>query len=141
MFNLYQIDQLIITQVREQFIMVKLINPISQFHQLNPILTKSLIRLHSSPRNFNFSQYIKLIKLNIIDHVYNIIGIEPNDQFQKRKLESSKTPNLNRSENPNKMHEFMHENMKINAKGRVKRSYQPWEKKTLQKDRRKTTKI
>ena len=121
--------------------MIKLINPTSQFHQLNPILTKSLIRLHSSPRNFNFSQYIKLIKLNIIDHVYNIIGTKQNDQFQKRKLESSKTPNLNRSENPNKMHEFMHENMKINAKGRVKRSYQPWERKTLQKDRRKTTKI
>ena len=34
----------------------------------------------------------------------------------------------------------MHENMKINAKGRVKRSYQPWERKTLQKDRRKTKK-
>ena len=76
-----------------------------------------------------------------MDHVYNIIETKPNDQFQKRRLESSKAPNLNRFENPNKMHEFIHENMKINAKGRVKRSYQPWEKKTLQKDRRKMTKI
>ena len=88
----------------------------------------------------NFSQNTKLIKLNNIDHVYNIVGQKPNDQFHKIKLESSKTPNLNRSENPNKMHEFMHENMKINAKGRVKRSYQPWERKTLQKEWRKETK-
>ena len=116
---MYKIDQLISTQGRKQFIMIKLINPTSQFHQLNPILTKSPIRLHSNPRNFNFSQYFKLIKLNIIDYVYNIIGTKPNDQFQKRMLESSKTQNLKRFENPNKMHEFMHENMKINSKGRV----------------------
>ena len=31
------------------------------------------------------------------------------------------------------MHEFMHENMKINAKGRVKWTYRPRERKTLQK--------
>ena len=116
---MYKIDQLIGTQGRKQFIMIKLINPTSQFHQLNPILTKSPIWLHSNPINFNFSQYFKSIKLNIIDYVYNIIGTKPNDQFQKRMLESSKTQILKRSENPNKMHEFMHENMKINSKGRV----------------------
>ena len=114
-----KIDQLIITQDRIQFIMIKYINPTSQFYQFGPNWTKSLIRINTSPRIFKFSQNTKLIKLNIKDHVYNIIGTKPNDQFQKKWLESSKTPNLKSSKNPNKMHEFMHENMKINAKGRV----------------------
>ena len=63
MFNLYQIDQFIITQDRKQFILIKLNNPSSQFHQLNLILTKSPIRVVSSLRNFDFSQFTKLIKL------------------------------------------------------------------------------
>ena len=37
LFNLNQIDQLIITQDRKQFIMIKINNPTSQFHHLNPI--------------------------------------------------------------------------------------------------------
>ena len=120
--------------------MINYINSTSQFHQLNSIGTKSLNLVNTSLRISNFSQNIKLIKLNIIDYVYNITGTKPNDQFQKRRFESSKTPNLNRSENPNKMHEFMHENKKINAKGRVKRTYRLRERKTLQKFGRKTTK-
>ena len=52
----------------------------------------------------------------------------------------NKNPKKKRSENPNKMHKKMHENMKINAKGRVKWTYGLGERKTLQKDRSKTTK-
>ena len=52
----------------------------------------------------------------------------------------NKNPKKNRSKNPKKMHEKMHKNMKINAKGRVKWTYWLGERKTLQKDRRKTTK-
>ena len=59
------------------------------------------------------------MKLNHQDQVYNILERKPIDQFHKKWLESSKTPNLNSSKNLNKMHDFMHENMKINAKGRV----------------------
>ena len=44
------------------------------------------------------------------------------------------------SENPIKMHKFMHENMKIKTKEGVKRSYRPWERKTLQRIWLKTTK-
>ena len=54
-----------------------------------------------------------------IYHEYNNIGTKPNDQFQKKRIDSTKIPILKSSENPTKMHEFMHENMKINAKGRV----------------------
>ena len=43
----------------------------------------------------------------------------PNDQFQKKRIGSTKTPNLKSSKNPIKMHEFMHEIMKIKAKERV----------------------
>ena len=71
-----------------------------------------------------------------MDHVYNILEQKHIDQFQKIWLESSKTPNLNRSKNPNKMHE----NMKINAKRRVKWTYRLRERKTLQKFRRKMAK-
>ena len=60
--------------------------------------------------------------------------------FRKKRIDSTKIPILKSSENPTKMHEFMHENMKINAKGRVERSYRPWERKTLQKDWPKMTK-
>ena len=38
------------------------------------------------------------------------------------------------------MHGFMHENMKINSKGRVLRSYRLEERETLQRNRKKTTK-
>ena len=43
----------------------------------------------------------------------------PMINFKKKGIESTKIPNLKRSENPIKMHEFMHENMKIKVKGRV----------------------
>ena len=36
----------------------------------------------------------------------------PMINFRKNGFESSKNPNLKSSENPNEMHEFMHENMK-----------------------------
>ena len=72
--------------------MINYINPTSQFHQLNSIGTKSQNRVNSSPRILNFSQNTKLIKVNTIDHVYNIVGQKLNDQFHKIKLESSKTP-------------------------------------------------
>ena len=65
----------------------------------------------------------------------NISNIEakPKDQFQKKRIDSTKIPNLKSSENSLKMHEFMHEIMKIKTKGRVERSYQPCERKILQK--------
>ena len=72
--------------------MIKYINPTSQFYQFGPNWTKSPIRINTSPRIFNFSQNTKLTKLNIIDHVYNIIGTKPSDKFQKKWFESSKTP-------------------------------------------------
>ena len=57
-----------------------------------------------------------MIKLTNIYHEYNNIGAKPNDQFQKKRIDSTKIPNVNCSENPIKMHEFMHEIMKIKAK-------------------------
>ena len=53
----------------------------------------------TNPRIFNFSQIPKLIKLTNIYHEYNNIETKPNDQFQKTWLETSKTPNMNSSEN------------------------------------------
>ena len=51
----------------------------------------------------------------------NISNIEakPKDQFQKKRIDSTKIPNLKSSENSLKMHEFMHEIMKIKTKGGV----------------------
>ena len=100
-----------------------------QLHQHNkpissiePIWTKKKPQFgfKTNPRIFDFSQSPKLIKLTNIYHEYINIGIKPNDQFQKKRIESTKIPILKSSENPTKMHEFMHENMKINAKGRYK---------------------
>ena len=48
---------------------------------------------------------------------------------------------MKRSENSLKMHEIMHEIIKIRIKGGVKRSYQPCGRKTLQKFGRKRQKI
>ena len=64
---------------------------------------------HKAPNWSNYSTY----------HEYNNIGTKPNDQFQKKRIDSTKIPILKSSENPTKMHKFMQENMKINAKGRV----------------------
>ena len=44
---------------------------------------------------------------------------KPNDQFQKNSIESTKIPRLKKSENFPKVHEIMHENMKIRTKGGV----------------------
>ena len=111
-------------------------NPTSQFHQIKPNWTKSPIRVFSSPRNSKFSQFNKLIKLNYKDHVYSIPQQKLINKFWKKRLKTSKTPNLHWSKNyPNNAWK-----LKINEKGRVIWSYQPWERKTLQKDRRKTTK-
>ena len=53
----------------------------------------------------------------------------PMINFRKKNIESTKIPNLKRSENSLKMHEIM----KIRTKGGVKRSYRPCGRKTLQK--------
>ena len=103
---------MIISQVRIQNIMINYINSTSQFHQLNPISTKSPKQVNTSPRNFNFSKFSKLIKLNHQDQVYNILEQKPIDQFQKIWLESSKTSILHRSKNLPKNHELMHETWK-----------------------------
>ena len=116
--------------------MINYINPTSQFHQLNSIWTKSPNRVNSSPSILNFSQNIKLIKLNTIDHVYNIVGQRPNDQFHKIRFEPSKTPKYAKSEN----NLSMHEKLKINEKERVIWTYRLMERETLQEIRRKTTK-
>ena len=81
-----------------------------------------------------------MIKLTNIYHEYNNIRTKPGDQFQKKRIDSTKIPILKSSENPTKMHEFMHENMKINEKERVQWSYRLRKRKTLQKDWPKTTK-
>ena len=103
---------MIITQDRIHKIMINYINSTSQFHQLNQFGQNPQIRINTRPRIFNFAQNTKLIKLNIIDHDYNIIGTKPNDPFQKKCLESSKTPILKSFENTNEIHVKMHENMK-----------------------------
>ena len=114
-----EIDQLIITQVRKQFRMINYINITSQFQNFNPIEQNPQIGFNTSLRIFNFSQSPKLIKLTNIYHEYNNIGAKPNDQFQKKMIDSTKIPNVKSSKNPIKMHEFMHEIMKIKAKGGV----------------------
>ena len=89
--------------------MIKYINSTSQFYQFGHNLAKSPIRIHTSPRNFNFSKFTKLIKLNHQDQVYNIQEQKPIDQFQKIWLESSEISILHRFENLPKNHGFMRE--------------------------------
>ena len=92
----------------------------ANFINFNPIEKKNpQIRFNTSPRIFNFSQNPKLIKLTNIYHEYNNIGAKPNDQFQKKRIDSTKIPNLKSFENPIRMHEIMYEIMKIKAKERV----------------------
>ena len=55
---------------------------------------KSQIQVFSSPINFNFSQFIKLIKLNHEEHVNIIQQQKPIDQLWKKLTRTSKTPNL-----------------------------------------------
>ena len=128
-----EVDQLIITQVRKQFRMINYIKSTSQFHQFNPIEQNPQIRFKTNPRIFNCSQNPKFMKLTNIYHEYINIEAKPNDQFQKKRIDSKKIPILKSSKNSFKMHEFMHEIMKIKTKGRVERSYRPCERKTLQK--------
>ena len=106
-----KIDQLIITQGRIHKMTIKYINPTSQFYQFGPNWTKFPIRIHTSPRNFNFSKFTKLIKLNHQDQVHYIQEQKPIVQFQKIWLESSEISILHRFKNLPKYHEFMHENM------------------------------
>ena len=94
-------------------------NQQANFINFNPIEQNPQIGFNTSPRNFIFSQSPKLIKFFNKDHEYNSIPTKPNDQFQKKRIDSTKTPNLKSFENPIKMHEFMHEIMKIKAKERV----------------------
>ena len=75
--------------------------------------------LITSPRIFNCSQNPKLIKLTNIYHEYINVEAKPNDQFQKKRIDSTKIPILKGSENSFKMHEIMHEIMKIRTKGGV----------------------
>ena len=116
-------------------------NQQANFINFNPIEQNPQIGFKINPRIFNFSQNPKLIKLTNKDHVYNNIPTKPNDQFLKNNIETIKIPCLKRSENFPKMHEIMHENMKIRTKGGVKWSYRPWGRKTLQKLGRKQQKI
>ena len=89
------------------------------FINFNHIEQNHQIEFKTNPRIFNCSQNPKLIKLTNEDHVYNSIPTKPNDQFQKNNIESTKTSNLKRFENSIKMHEKMHEIMKIRTKGGV----------------------
>ena len=114
-----EIDQLIITQDRKQIRVINYINSTSHFININPIEQNPQIGFNTSPRIFNFSRIPKLIKLTNIYHEYNYIGAKPNDQFQKKRIDSTKIPNMKSSKNPIKMHHFMHEIMKIKAKGGV----------------------
>ena len=116
-------------------------NQQANFINFNPIEQNPQIGFKINPSIFNFSQNPKLIKLTNQDHVYNSIPTKPNDEFQKNNVKSTKIPSLKRSENSIKMHEIMHEIMKIRTKGGVKRSYRPYGRKTLQKLGRKRQKI
>ena len=91
----------------------------ANFINFNPIEQNPQIGFNTSPRILNFSQNPKLIKLTNIYHEFNNIGAKPNDQFQKKRSDSTKIPNLKSFENPIKMHESMHEIMKIKTKGGV----------------------
>ena len=84
----------------------------ANFININSIEQNPQIGFNTSPRIFNFSQNPKLIKLTNIYHEYNYIWAKRNDQFQKKRIDSTKIPNMKSSENPIKMHEFMHEIIK-----------------------------
>ena len=94
-------------------------NQQANFINFNLIEQNPQIGFKTNPRISNFSQNPKLIKLTNIYHEYINIEAKPNDQFQKKRIDSTKIPNLKSSENPLKMHKFMHEIMKIKAKERV----------------------
>ena len=95
-------------------------NQQANFINFNPIEQNPQIEFKTNPRIFNCSQNPKLIKLTNIYHEYINIETKPNDQFKKKKrIDSTKIPILKSSENSLKMHEFMHEIMKIKTKGRV----------------------
>ena len=94
-------------------------NQQANFINFNPIEQNPQTGFNTRPRIFNFSQSPKLIKLTNIYHEQHNIGAKPYDQFQKKRIDSTKIPNMKSSENPIKMHEFMHEIMKIKAKGGV----------------------
>ena len=76
MKNLKQINQLIITQDRSITSSQQ-----ANFIKLNQIEQNPQFGFNISPRIFNFSQVPKFIKLSNKDHVNNIIGTKPNDQF------------------------------------------------------------
>ena len=92
--------------------MINYINSQANFIKLNQIEQNPQIGFNTSLRIFNFSQNSKLIKLTNIYHEYNYIWAKPSDQFQKKRIDSTKIPNMKSFENPIKMHEFMHEIMK-----------------------------
>ena len=94
-------------------------NQQANFINFNPIEQNPQIEFKTNPRIFNCSQNPKFIKLSNIYHEYINIEAKPNDQFQKKRIDSTKIPILKSSENSLKMHEFMHEIMKIKTKGRV----------------------
>ena len=79
--------------------MIKLIKNTSQFHQFLLNWKKSPIQIVSSPRNFNLSQFIKLIKLNLEEHVNIIQQQKPIDQLWKKLARKSETPNFMKFEN------------------------------------------
>ena len=79
-------------------------NQQANFINFNPIEQNPQIGFNTSPRIFNFSQSPKLIKFFNKGHEYNSIPTKPNNQFQKKSIDSTKTPNLKSSENPFKMH-------------------------------------
>ena len=91
----------------------------ANFINFNPIEQNPKIGFKTNPRIFNCSQNPKLIKLTNIYHEYINIEAKPNDQFQKKRIDSTKIPNFKSFENSLKMHEFMHEIMKIKTKGGV----------------------
>ena len=72
----------------------------ANFINFNPIEQNPQIGFNTSPRIFNFLQSPKLIKLNNICHEYNNIGAKLNDQFQKKRIDSTKIPNVKSSEKP-----------------------------------------
>ena len=84
---------MIITQVRQQFRMINFIN-------FNLIEQNPQIGFKRNPRIFNCSQNPKLIKLTNIYHEYINIEEKPNDQFQKKRIDSTKIPILKSSVEP-----------------------------------------
>ena len=91
----------------------------ANFINFNPIEQNPQIGFNTNPRIFNCSQNPKLIKLTNIYHEYINVEAKPNDQFQKKRIDPTKIPILKGSENSFKMHEIMHEIMKIRTKGGV----------------------